>query len=343
MVSDVLDKPTGPVEAYKLPSGDNEINDILMRLDGVDEDEEPIAQPWTETAEPAPEPAPEPEEKPETEPETPPAAAGTVVSPEALMNASTLLAKMKLPPSVLKGMTDTQKIDWAKDLEPMQSETANAYRELNELKKQAETASQLEAISAQRPAASAAPGEPAVNPTVNLAEKAQAFGESFGEDAVPALLEPLQAMQSWTEAAISSMRAENESLKNALLGSLVSGARRELSGDFPQLSDPEKFDTVQRLAGALAQTGEYPDPLQALRKAAEVTFAGDIAEKTAQARTSTLSQRSLGQPEVPQPSVHAPTGESKPMTPEDRDQYALDLLESGTSKEAMIAAMAKLP
>ncbi len=346
-MSDVLDKPTGAVEAYKLPSGESEINDILMRLDGIDPDEETPQQyatteaemPVTSAPEGDPETEPKPGEKPEPDPEPKPAA--ETVSPEALMNASTLLAKMKLPPSVLKDMTDAQKIDWAKELEPMQSETANAYRELNELRQHAETASPPDP-TAQRPEASAAPGEPAVNPKVNLAEKAKAFGESFGEDAVPALLEPLEAMQLWTEGELNSMRAENATLREALLGSLVSGARRELSGEFPGLSDPVKFETVQKLAGALAQTGEYPDPLEALRKAAQVTFAGDIAEKTAQERTSTLSQRSIGQPEVPQPSEHSTTGAAKPMTPEDRDAYALDLIDKGTPKEAVIAAMAKL-
>ena len=349
-MSDVLDKPTGPVEAYRLPSGDDEINAILNRLDGHDADDDPVPPQY------APDPEPQPKPKTDTPPAPDPGgdgsapapppteaeAAGTPVTAEDLASASTLLARMKIPPSVLKDMTDQQKIAWAKDLEPVQSETANAYRELGELKKLASAAANG-TQSVQRPEASAAPGEPVVNPKVNLAERAKAFGESFGEDAVPALLEPLQAMQEWTEQTLSAMRAENDGLRATLLDVVVGGARRELMGDFPQLADPEKFASVQKLASALAQTGEYEDATSLLRKASEVTFAGQIVERAVHDRTSILSQRSLGQPEVPQPSRDPVTGAVKPMSPEDRDAYALELIDKGASKEEVIKALAKLP
>ena len=161
----------------------------------------------------------------------------------------------------------------------------------------------------------------------------------------PSLIDEYASMEAVLKDGnqVAALKAENQQLRAAVSGSLVAGAKRELSGEFPGLSDPEQFDRVTSLAGALAQTGEYPDPLDAMRKAAQVTFATQVAERAAQERSTSLSQRDQGQPEVPQPSDSPTMDVTKPMTPEQRDEYSLSLLMNGKTKAQVVEAMAKLP
>jgi len=331
-----LDKPTGPVEAYKLPHGEDAINAILERLDGGDEDEggepyspAPDPEPQTETPSPAPDP-----DKPDGSQPAP-----GFIDPVKLASASTLLAKMQIPPAVLVGLSDEQKIAWAAQLEPVQAGTANAHRELGELRKQLADQNG-NSQPGQRQEASAAPSEPVVNPLVNLTAEAASFGEQFGEDSVPSLIKPIEAAHKWAVQANQAMAAELAEVREGFTALLRRGVQRELSGEYPQLKDAGEFDKVCSLASALAETGEYSDPFEVMRKAASVTFAAQTAQQVARQQIQTSNQRALGQPEVPQPSDRPDP--AKPMSAEDRDAYALELIDSGLTQADVRAKLAQL-
>ncbi len=312
-----LEIPGGELETPALPaitptSGDEELNSILERLDPNDTIDAPteFIRSFDGPDAPAAEPevAEEPAEEPAAEPEA--------VAVADLTSALNVLGKAQVPAALINGLTDGQKIEWAKGLEPGQAQLANVHRELGELRKSAGT---NEEPASEGVGSSA---EPAVNPEVNLSTFSSAIVEELGEDTAKALSAPIAAVLAYAQG----LEQRLESMQGGMRDIHVSNARRELAGEYPQLSDGDTFAKVEDLAGALVHTGKYSTMTELLRASARVVLAEELAEGKATARQVKSEQRNLGQLEMPAPS--APEAE-QPWTAEAIQDAAIEALESG--------------
>ncbi len=257
-----------------------------------------------------------------------------------LTAANTLLGKMKVPPGILESMDEDKRLEWAERLQPVYEQNSTVYRELAELKLSAKTPtapvaeSTIPAPTTQQ-ASVPAPAEPTEHPSpVDLDAMESGFAEEFGEDAAKAFRKPFETMTQHTAAAF----AEIGEMKGLLRDQMVTGARRELTGEFPQLSDPEVFARVKETADLLLGTGRFARYDDAVRKAAQVELAEEIADAKAQERFTQSDARDNGQMSVPE---RVSPASRAPLSGEQQEDFVIALLEKGYTPEQARVELAR--
>jgi hypothetical protein len=279
---------------------------------------------------PKPELSPEPELSPAPEPtrEEPDAAWASTVE-----SANTLLGKMQVPASVRDKLDEKARVAWAEQLKPVYDQNSNAYRELAELKKKVNG---LQQSQPQRPPASeSVSAEPADYPDeVNLDELTEGFAGEFGEDAAKAFRRPIEVMMNQNKALADTLNG----MQGLLRDSIVDGARRELRGEYPQLSDPQVFERVNDTAQVLVATGRYDKFDDAMRKAAQIELAEAIATSKAEERLLESQARDDAQVSVPQRVAPVAT---TPLTGEAAEDFVLALLDKGLTSDQARAELAR--
>lgn len=289
------------------PTPASEIDRILNQLDPGDEED---------GEQQAPEPVEAQEQPSEPEPE---------------VDVSKEIHTLKLdgvPDSVISKMSTEEIKEYADKRAEIIRTNDQRLQRIRELEKTTQQPT-------EQPQASRA--EPIAEANVDLEKVVQGYSEEFGEDAGKALkgiLEPVIGQMSVQQGDIQATRDAVRSL-------LVDGARKQLEGEFPQLSDPEKFALVERKAAQIG--GEnYTSVTDVLRDAATIVFADDLRNQVTEAKVSAEikrrnDQRTEGQMAAPR-NVEVDTSRIE-LTPDQRQDAILEALESGKTPEEVRAML----
>lgn len=293
------------VEATPEEAAANAVDELLMSLDAAEEE---VGMPTEEAAV---------EEEPQVEAteETPDSdTADQEAMPEDYEKALSALRRDGLPAEVVDQMSQQQVLDYGAKRLKVQADTDNAFRELQEKSTQEEQAAESPAESVPT-----TQSEPTEQPAaVDLDEAIKPFVDIFGQEAGDALRKATQA----TQAPPSHLEAQLQYALGALEKQLVSSARSELSGQYPDLVTDDGMQKVNDRMQSLVKTGEYTDINTLMSDAARIELS---ASKVDAGLANKNRLKASGQP-MPSNGADKVGGS---MTHEERQTALLDALEEG--------------
>lgn len=149
------------------------------------------------------------------------------------------------------------------------------------------------------------------------------LGDEVGDELAKVLEQAIKPLQE----ELSGYRQYHERLVWERGEELGAKAREKLTGQFPGLSDDDKFQAVVQRMHELANTKQYQDMESLMLDAAKIELFDDVRQGSA--RNSLSSKRASGQPVTT--SRNLPT---KAMSSEDREDMALDAIFKGLGRDA---------
>lgn len=314
--------PTGPREG--VVSEDEALDKILgeeTKPDADEEQPEAKAEGDDESTEGG-----EPEsEKDEAEPdEEEPAEDERAVKREALEKAINTLRQRKVPQTVLKKMSNAEILDMAGTEQTFITSMANTQRELAELRKQAESkSSKVEHAPLS--------GVPASEP-LDFSSSVEPLNELVGPEIAAGLSEVLGkaggGILSTVSAEFAKRDAATKQVGDLLRETLFELGRQQLLERFPQLSKQDVFDELKKTAVERLNLGAFEDPRGVLEFAARAKFFGSTGKAAAK------DARDLGQVS----KARGPS-KSKPLSAEEKEDKALDIILKGGSQDDVRAAI----
>jgi len=197
-------------------------------------------------------------------------------------------------------------------------------RKLSESKR-----SETDSVESQKATASEGDTAPQdQNQTDNLAKAVEWFEQEFGTEAAAAFQQFGKGIFADAERMIQQRyeQVEGDSKLTRAYAEriMLQDARKAVSEDFPQLKDDEAFQTVVAKVRSLVRTGDYEDAEHAMRDAALLTFGRDTLQRAKSALDQSRRLKNAGNPTV---KTHRAPASS--MTPEERENAALDLILDG--------------
>ena len=229
------------------------------------------------------------------------------VQVDGLEEALTSLRRDGLSQSVIEKMTNEEILELGSKRAKVQRDTDDAYRQLQDLKKAKETATENEQIAA-----------PEAKPLADLGKAVQPFAAIFGKDAGDAL----KAAQHDTIAPlVEKLEATTKMVESVLLES----SRGKLTGQYPQLSQDESYQRVHSRMESLVKTGDYNDMGALMSDAARIEFSEESANVSRELNERQKNFKDQGQM-TPVDKGETP---AHAMSKDERELALLDALESG--------------
>ena len=299
----------GDATPKQTASEEAEWDRILETMDSADEE---IGEPAPEQeAKAEPEPEPEEEntdadnsvdrEQPETE----------AADPD-LEKSLTVLRRDGLPDGVISRMTDDEILSLAAKRSKVQSDTDDAYRQLQDLKKAKE--SDTESVEESETSGSEQPSY------ANLDEALEPFIKLYGEEAG-------EALKTAQQAALNPMIERLQAAQNVVEGMMLDLSRGKMKDQYPQLADEEGYARVKTRMENLIKTGEYSNIEVLMADASRLEFGEDAAVASREINERRSRQKAEGQ------MTPAGGGETPAhsLTDDERQEALLSALEEGMS------------
>lgn len=226
---------------------------------------------------------------------------------EELEEALAAVRRDGLPQSVIEKMTNEEILALGAKRNKVQRDTDDAYRQLQDLKKAKETATENEP--------EAAPEAPKL---ADLGQAVQPFADIFGKDAG----EALKAAQHDTLAPIvERLEATQRMVESVLLES----SRGKLADQYPQLAQDDGYSRVTQRMESLIKTGDYSDMGSLMSDAARIEF----SEASATVSRELTERHNRLKDEGQMTPVDKAETPAHAMSEDERELALLDALEGG--------------
>ena len=244
---------------------------------------------------------------------------------EALEKAINTLRQRKVPQTVLKKMSNAEILDMAGSEQEFITSMANAKREAAELRKQVES----KQTKVEPEPSSGVPAEP-----LDVSALVEPLTELFGEDGAGAFAKVFGGAATNVLGAVDAKLSEADKRVDRVEGwtreLLYAYGRQQLGERFPGLKEDAKFAKFKARCERQTKADWDEGPFAVMENAARIEF-----YDAAQSRSSAHKDaRDTGQPSRPRGGP-----KSKPMTPQEREEKVLDIIEGGGTAADVIAQL----